>query len=354
MTCGAVAFHGYSTLVVVLLFLRFSSSYASSWPFSARPDISSTARCKAASHGHVWGGNSIYEQLQEFLHVNGPVLQLPKNITSISTATTIIHLAAPELQIILDPLLYLRLLPHSQGIPKLIHMTMKDKNQLAPHQILSVLSWGRFNKGYTLLLYDNDDIERYMQQYFPGFMPTFNQLKTPVEKSDAWRYHVLCGHGGIYADTDTVCGERFEAWTNFNSSPEPGLIVGIENQFYSQEEAEEASYVHKIQVVQWTVASKRSHPVVCRMGAAIKAFVEQEAADGYRFEQDKGHDAAILLRTGPGIWSTEVGGALVVPGCTVILGRWAVSLRMLCWVVQCQTWWCCHRQHSHVTSGFGM
>lgn len=74
------------------------------------------------------------------------------------------------------------------------------------------------------------------------------------------------------------------------------------------QEAEEASYVHKIQVVQWTVASKRSHPVVCRMGAAIKAFVEQEAADGYRFEQDKGHDASILLRTGPGIWSTEVQG----------------------------------------------
>lgn len=63
----------------------------------------------------------------------------------------------------------------------------------------------------------------------------YSQLKTPVEKSDAWRYHVLCGHGGIYADTDTVCGQRFEAWTNFNSSPEPGLIVGIENLFYSQE-----------------------------------------------------------------------------------------------------------------------
>ena len=110
--------------------------------------------------------------MQEFLQVNGPVLQLPKNVTNISTATTIIHLAAPELQIILDPLLYLRLLPHPQGIPKLIHMTLKDKNQLAPHQILSVLSWGRFNKGYTLLLYDNDDVERYMQHYFPGFMPS--------------------------------------------------------------------------------------------------------------------------------------------------------------------------------------
>jgi hypothetical protein len=63
----------------------------------------------------------------------------------------------------------------------------------------------------------------------------FNQLKTPVEKSDAWRYHVLCGHGGIYTDTDTVCARPFSEWTNFNSTPEPGLIVGIENRFYTQE-----------------------------------------------------------------------------------------------------------------------
>jgi hypothetical protein len=63
----------------------------------------------------------------------------------------------------------------------------------------------------------------------------FNQLKTPVEKSDAWRYHVLCGHGGIYTDTDTVCARPFSEWTNFNSTPEPGLLVGIENRFYTQE-----------------------------------------------------------------------------------------------------------------------
>lgn len=54
------------------------------------------------------------------------------------------------------------------------------------------------------------------------------------------------------------------------------------------------------------MASKRSHPVVCRMGAAIKAFVDHEAATGNSIEEKHGHDAAILLRTGPGIWSTEV------------------------------------------------
>jgi hypothetical protein len=66
-------------------------------------------------------------------------------------------------------------------------------------------------------------------------LAAFNQLKTPVEKSDAWRYHVLCGHGGIYTDTDTVCARPFSEWTNFNSTPEPGLIVGIEDRFYTQE-----------------------------------------------------------------------------------------------------------------------
>jgi len=61
-----------------------------------------------------------------------------------------------------------------------------------------------------------------------------------------------------------------------------------------------------LQVTQWTLASKRSHPVVCRMGAAIKAFVERELVEGNAVEAEQGHDASVLLRTGPGIWSNEV------------------------------------------------
>lgn len=54
------------------------------------------------------------------------------------------------------------------------------------------------------------------------------------------------------------------------------------------------------------MASKRSHPVVCRMGGAIKAFVENELSQGGALEEAVGHDASILLRTGPGIWSSQV------------------------------------------------
>lgn len=142
-------------------------------------------------------------------------------------------------------------------------------------------------------------------RYEPAFLPTFKALRTPVERADAWRYAALCRHGGIYGDTDTACLAPVEQWaarsrrrgagdvgtssgggggadsgggevfwrggsgsggrssgsdSGGGRSSEageddsaPGLLVGIENVFRSQEEAEEATYANKIQMVQWTV-----------------------------------------------------------------------------------------------------
>jgi hypothetical protein len=69
-------------------------------------------------------------------------VNLPNNVTDITTAATIIQIAVPELKLVMDPLLYLRALPKPQGVPKIIHMTMASKHRLAPHQILSIISWG--------------------------------------------------------------------------------------------------------------------------------------------------------------------------------------------------------------------
>jgi mannosyltransferase OCH1-like enzyme len=38
-----------------------------------------------------------------------------------------------------------------------------------------------------------------------GAAQLYQSLKTPVERSDLWRYAVMCNHGGIYADADTLC-----------------------------------------------------------------------------------------------------------------------------------------------------
>jgi hypothetical protein len=67
---------------------------------------------------------------------------LPKNMTDITTAATIIQLAVPHLKLVLDPMLFLKAAPKPKGIPKVIHMTLRSKHSLAPHQILSIVSWG--------------------------------------------------------------------------------------------------------------------------------------------------------------------------------------------------------------------
>jgi mannosyltransferase OCH1-like enzyme len=33
----------------------------------------------------------------------------------------------------------------------------------------------------------------------------YSGLKTAVERSDLWRYVVMCKHGGVYTDADTLC-----------------------------------------------------------------------------------------------------------------------------------------------------
>jgi hypothetical protein len=51
-------------------------------------------------------------------------------------------------------------------------------------------------------------------RYHPEFLSTYHALQTPVERADAWRYHVLCTHGGIYTDTDTLCAAPFDEWAD--------------------------------------------------------------------------------------------------------------------------------------------
>ncbi len=48
------------------------------------------------------------------------------------------------------------------------------------------------------------DLQTYMS-YDSDMLALYNSLKTPVERSDLWRYSVMCKHGGIYTDADTLC-----------------------------------------------------------------------------------------------------------------------------------------------------
>lgn len=49
--------------------------------------------------------------------------------------------------------------------------------------------------------------------YDPSVLSVYSGLKTAVERSDLWRYVVMCKHGGVYTDADTLCVRPIQVHT---------------------------------------------------------------------------------------------------------------------------------------------
>jgi hypothetical protein len=186
------------------------------------------------------------ELLQQF--------RLPKDLNkhkflTLPQLVELLHSVQPEFRVVFEPMLsgeadIGRLIdptqqPHS--LPKLVHFTVKDKNKLKPHQVLAMASWAYYNPGYSLMLFDDTDIRAFMTTYYPQLLPVFDGLGSPVERTDLWRYLVLCRLGGVYADSDVMAARPISQWAQ-----DAGLLVGIENAFTTPEEARERSYSRQV------------------------------------------------------------------------------------------------------------
>ncbi|KAI8473437.1 MAG: hypothetical protein J3K34DRAFT_499751 [Monoraphidium minutum] len=220
--------------------------------------------------------------------------------------------AAPSARLVIAPLLAgeAELAPvlHPDGrLPRLVHFTVREKDGMLPHQALAIATWARLNPGYSLLLYDDADIAAFVAAYHPRHLGLFAALSSQVERTDLWRYLVLCTFGGVYADSDVVAGRPVAGWAQ-----DAGLLAGVENVFDTPAAARARDYTGVMQVVQWAIAAAPGHPAICRMGDYIGARLAEEAGaaaaaaatGGAAPEADRDH--AILERTGPGIWSRSV------------------------------------------------
>jgi hypothetical protein len=242
--------------------------------------------------------------MEELLPLYGlPRELLQRRRVTLDALVDVLAAAAPAARLVIAPLLAgeaeLSPVLHPDGrLPRLVHFTVREKNALLPHQALSIATWARLNPGYSILLYDDADIADFMATYHAHLLPLFDRLASQVERTDLWRYLVLCTFGGVYADSDVVAGRPVSTWAQ-----DAGLLTGVENAFTTLAAARRRDYTRVMQIVQWTIAARAGHPVVCRMGDYIARRLDMEAA-GAANEEDRDH--AILERTGPGIWSSSV------------------------------------------------
>jgi hypothetical protein len=190
------------------------------------------------------------ELLQQF--------RLPKDLNkhkhlTLPQLVELLHSVQPDFRVVFQPMLsgetdIGRLIdpaPQAHSLPKLVHFTVKDKNRLRPHQVLAMASWAFFNPGYSLMLFDDADIRAFMTTYYSNLLATFDGLGTPVERTDLWRYLVLCRMGGVYADSDVMAARPISQWAQ-----DAGLLVGIENVFTTPEEARQRSYSRQVSMAQ--------------------------------------------------------------------------------------------------------
>ena len=99
-------------------------------------------------------------------------------------------------------------------IPKIIIQTWKD-NYIPTRYEALVKSVRQKNPNYKHLFFTDNDIEKFLQQYYPQYYQTFLQLPVVIQKIDFFRYVAVYHFGGFYLDLDMQCLKSFDSLLDY-------------------------------------------------------------------------------------------------------------------------------------------
>ena len=93
-------------------------------------------------------------------------------------------------------------------IPKKIHIIhIPYKNKYGCNEIHEIWkdcykNWKESHNNYDIILYDDTDIYKIIEKYFPEDINIMKQIKNNAIIADIFRYLILYLEGGIYVDAD--------------------------------------------------------------------------------------------------------------------------------------------------------
>lgn len=94
------------------------------------------------------------------------------------------------------------------NIPKIIHMTCKDKNNMSEFYKQNYSSWEKYHvsNGWDIRLYDDNDLTVFFTEYYPtiydNIITSYDRI---IFKIDIFKILVLNQIGGVYVDMDVEC-----------------------------------------------------------------------------------------------------------------------------------------------------
>ena len=93
-------------------------------------------------------------------------------------------------------------------IPKIIHMTCKNKHNMSDFYKQNYNSWKRYHEhnGWEIRLYDDSDLFNFFETHYPSIyeniVKTYDKI---IYKVDIFKILVLNKIGGVYVDMDVEC-----------------------------------------------------------------------------------------------------------------------------------------------------
>ncbi|KAI8899268.1 nucleotide-diphospho-sugar transferase [Globomyces pollinis-pini] len=177
-------------------------------------------------------------------------------------------------------------------IPTLIHQTWRAESitQLHPDLTKYVETFQDKNPYYTYVYWNDDDIDEFIQRFFPTSYQQFKTIPVAVIKADLFRYMVVYIFGGIYADIDCICLKPADTWVEGYEGHEIQELIGVE--FYVNDGG--------VQFLQWAFAS------------APNTIFLKLVIDGIWARLDSLHETPIefwnkevVAISGPVIWSQQ-------------------------------------------------
>lgn len=109
-----------------------------------------------------------------------------------------------------DPVITIQA-PHSTSlcIPRHLFQTWKT-HQLPENFAQWSHTWKTCNPHWEFALWDDEENRKFIEDYYPWFLPHYDAYAKEIFRADAVRYFYLFTFGGVYADLDFECVKSLE------------------------------------------------------------------------------------------------------------------------------------------------
>ena len=200
--------------------------------------------------------------------------------------------------------------PFQAGIQRHIFQTVKDKDKMAAPLRKNVERIRQLNPDWTCTLFDDADIEAYIETHYgPRILAFYHRIGPHygAAKADFFRYLVIFREGGVYLDIKSTVDRPLSEvvrpddtcllsyWNNLPGQGHEGFghYPGLPD------------YIERGEIIQWYVAMAAGHPLLRKVIAQMLSNI-----DRYNPYVNSVGWLGTVSTTGPIMYTTTIWDAL--------------------------------------------